>query len=124
MGQAIPLVAGGGYDHTFVLDRWGDGGVQFAARAVHPPTGRTLEVFTDQPCLQFYTGGMLPAVGSPTALVGRSGTTYDTYGGFCFETLAYPDAVNNPHFPDIVLRPSQTYHNTAIYRFGVTKKAS
>ncbi|XP_063230497.1 galactose mutarotase-like [Bacillus rossius redtenbacheri] len=140
MGKAIPLVAGGGYDHTFVLDRWGGdwaagageggcgggggGGVQFAARVVHPPTGRTLDLLTDQACLQLYTGSGLPELGSPGALTGRSGVAYDAHGGLCLEPHGYVDAVNHPHFPDPVLRPGQLYRHVAVYRFGVTKKAT
>ena len=113
LGVADPqLKAGRGYDHNFVLDKV-DGALSLAATMHEPATGRTLEVFTTEPGLQFYSGNFLDG-----KLVGKSGRPYVSRGAFCLETQHFPDAINHPAFPSIVLRPGQTYQSTTIYRFS------
>jgi aldose 1-epimerase len=106
------LVIGRGYDHNWVLDRHGSG-LELAARVVEPKSGRVLEVITDQPGIQFYSGNFLDGT-----LVGTSGRMYRQGDGFALETQHYPDSPNHPNFPSTVLRPGEVYETTTIYKFG------
>ncbi|WP_353951354.1 aldose epimerase family protein [Knoellia sp. S7-12] len=90
-----------GIDHTYVLAGSGD---RTVARLEHPDSGRALEVATDQPSLQVYTGNRLDG-----ALLGRGGTLLRQGDGICLETQQLPDAPNQPQFPSTVLRPGETY---------------
>ncbi len=108
------LKFGLGYDHNYVLNQSKPGEMVLAARVVEPTTGRTLEVETDQPGIQFYCGNFLKG-----DLTGKSGRPYNFRNGFCLETQHFPDSPNQPNFPSTVLRPGETYHHTCIYRFGV-----
>lgn len=109
------LAIAGGYDHNFVLDRGPAGGLTHAARVVEPTSGRTLDVFTDQPGLQFYTGNFLDGT-----IHGSGGTVYAHRGGFCLETQHFPDSPNHPGFPSTILRPGSTFRSRTVFRFGVT----
>jgi aldose 1-epimerase len=101
---------GGGYDHAWVLR---DGkGVRLAAVLKDPSSGRTMEVLTDQPAVQFYCGNFLDGTA-----VGKGGVKYQFRSGLCLETEGFPDAPNKPQFPSAVLRPGQTYHHTMVVRF-------
>jgi aldose 1-epimerase len=77
-----------------------------------PSSGRTMEVLTDQPGVQFYCGNFLDGTA-----VGKGGVKYQFRSGLCLETEGFPDAPNKPQFPSAVLRPGQTYHHTMIFRF-------
>jgi aldose 1-epimerase len=103
-----------GYDHNFVLNS-GGGKMALAAKVVEPATGRVLEVLTDQPGVQFYTGNFLN--GSAKG----KGKTYNFRDGFCLETQHFPDSPNHPKFPSTELKPGQTYRSTTIYRFSTEK---
>ncbi|HEY5220203.1 MAG TPA: aldose epimerase family protein [Gemmatimonadaceae bacterium] len=103
----------GGYDHNFVLNH-ADSGLVHAARVVEPTTGRTLDVYTDQPGVQFYTGNFLD--GSFAGI----GGTYGHRAGFALETQHFPDSPNHSNFPSVVLRPGQEFHSRTIFKFGVT----
>ncbi len=116
-GTHEQLVFGLGYDHNWVLNRTGTG-LEPAARVVEPTTGRTLEISTTEPGLQFYAGNFLPKDGS---LTGKGGRTYAYRSGFCLETQHFPDSPNQPAFPSTVLRPGETYRSRTAFRFGVTK---
>jgi aldose 1-epimerase len=105
------VVRGGGYDHNFVLDA-GGGPCTFAARVRDPESGRTLEVHTDQPGLQLYTGNSLP-----DALVGKGGRHYRSRHGFCLETQLFPDSPNRPSFPSPRLDPGQVYRQMTTWRW-------
>lgn len=101
-----------GFDHCFVLD--GEPGtVRAAARVTHPGSGRTLEVETDLPGLQVYTGNSLDG-----SLIGHGGT-YRQTAGLALEAQRFPDAPNQPTFPSAVLRPGETFRATILYRFGL-----
>ncbi|HEX4773402.1 MAG TPA: aldose epimerase family protein [Bryobacteraceae bacterium] len=102
-----------GYDHTFVLSKDGANGPGFAAKAVEPKSGRTLEVYTTQPGVQFYTGNHL--TGNVT---GKGGVVYAFRTGFCLETQSFPDSPNHPDFPSTELAPGDDYRSTTIYRFS------
>jgi aldose 1-epimerase len=106
------LVIGRGYDHNWVLDRRGSG-LELAARLTDPRSGRVLEVLTDQPGIQFYSGNFLDGT-----LVGTSGRMYRQGDGLALETQHYPDSPNHDNFPSTVLRPGERYDTTTIYRFS------
>ena len=108
------LKAGGGYDHNYVLNRAGDG-LSLTARATEPKSGRTLEVETTQPGVQFYCGNFLDGT-----LKGKSGRAYGKRSGFCLETQHFPDSPNQPKFPSVVLEPGREMKSATVYRFGVT----
>ena len=108
------LKFGNGYDHNFVL---GEGGtLRHAARVVDPASGRTLDVQTTEPGLQFYTSNYLDGT-----IRGTSGRPYVRRSAFCLETEHFPDSPNHPAFPSTVLRPGAEYHSKTIYTFGVAK---
>jgi aldose 1-epimerase len=110
--QYEQLVLGKGYDHNFVINRKGEG-MMMAARAYEPTSGRVLEVSTDQPGVQFYTGNFLDGT-----VTGKQGHVYKQRYGLCFETQHYPDSPNHPDFPTTVLKPGQKFHSTTIWRFS------
>ncbi|MVN76019.1 galactose-1-epimerase [Hymenobacter sp. HMF4947] len=113
IGERLAQVPGG-YDHNWVLNQ--SSGQHPAATVYEPTTGRTLEVTTDQPGVQFYTGNFLDG-----SLTGKGGTVYGKHAGFCLETQHFPDSPNQPKFPSTILRPGVTYHTTTTYKFGVRK---
>ncbi len=106
------LKLGKGYDHNFVLNRKGKG-MELAARVVEPTTGRVLEVLTDEPGVQFYTGNFLDGT-----VRGKGGKAYGRRSAFCLETQHFPDSPNHPKFPSTELKPGEKYQTTTIYRFG------
>lgn len=104
-----------GYDHNFVLQRTGPG-LSRAARVVEPGTGRTLEIATTEPGIQFYSGNFLDGT-----LTGKAGRSYGHRSGFCLETQHYPDSPNRPNFPSTVLRPGEEYRSQTVFTFGVAR---
>ena len=112
----IQLKYGSGYDHNFVLRGGPERTLRRIATVTEPTTGRSLEVESDQPGVQFYTGNFLDGT-----LTGKNGKVYPYRGGFCLEPQYFPDSPNRPDFPSAVLRPGETYRHTIIYRFGVVK---
>ena len=106
---------GKGYDHNFVLARKGPG-LARAAHVVDPKSGRTLEVSTTEPGVQFYSGNFLDGT-----IKGKGGHAYGQRTGFCLETQHYPDSPNQPSFPTTVLKPGETYKSTTVFSFGVQK---
>lgn len=108
-----------GYDLNYVLDKGLSERPEFAARVTEPKSGRTLEVLTTEPGLQFYTGNFLDGTN-----VGKGGAVYKQYNGFCLEAQKFPDSINKPEWKEKsnpVLRPGETYKQTTIYKFGVSK---
>ena len=112
IGQRIGQVEGGGYDHNFVLNDPGPQ-MRLCAQVRDPGSGRVMEIRTDQPGVQLYT-----ANGLDGKITGVSGKPYPKYGAFCLETQHYPDSVNHPKFPTVVLRPGQRYHTVTTHRFS------
>ncbi|MEW2355027.1 aldose epimerase family protein [Spirillospora sp. NPDC029432] len=106
------ILIGQGYDHNYVLDRAGSG-LARAARVTEPSSGRTMEVLTTEPGLQFYSGNFLTGT-----LKGTSGKVYRQGDGFCLETQHFPDSPNQPRFPSTTLRPGQVYDTTTVYAFS------
>ena len=109
------LKNGGGYDHNWVLSRKGPGR-QVAARVTDPKSGRTLEVSTTEPGLQFYTGNFLDGT-----ITGKGGWVYQRRNAFCLETQHFPDSPNQPKFPSTILRPGASYDSQTMFRFGVAR---
>jgi aldose 1-epimerase len=104
---------GGGYDHTLVLNR-PDSGLSVAAVLWDPASGRTLEVRTTEPGVQFYSGNFLDGT-----LTGKGGVVYQRRTGMCLETQHYPDSPNQPAFPSTILRAGETYESRTVWKFGV-----
>lgn len=104
---------GQGYDHNFVINNKGKV-LSKAARVEEIVSGRTLEVFSNAPCMQFYTGNFID--GTET---GDSGKKYERRTAFCLEPQHFPDAVNKATFPSVILEPGQVYDQKIIYRFGL-----
>jgi aldose 1-epimerase len=101
---------GMGYDHNYVLNH---PGAKTAAAVVYEPTsGRVMEVFTDHPGIQFYSGNFLD--GSIDGL----GGAYRRHGGFCLETQDFPNSPNHPQFPSIILRPGERYRQFGLFKFS------
>jgi len=103
---------GKGYDHNWVLDS-GGGKLAEAAEVYEPTTGRVMQVWTDQPGVQFYTGNFLDGT-----ITGKGGKVYQHRAALCLETQHFPDSPNHPKFPSTELKPGQKYHTVTIYRFS------
>ncbi|MCX5653325.1 MAG: galactose mutarotase [Planctomycetota bacterium] len=110
IGERIAQVEGG-YDHNYVL-RAGDP-IHLAAKVVDPKSGRIMEIFTDQPGVQFYSGNFLDGT-----VTGKGGVVYKKHYGFCLETQHFPDSPNKPDFPPVVLKPGETYKHIMIHKFS------
>jgi aldose 1-epimerase len=130
------LKAGNGYDHNFVLNKTAGGStgpalrteesagskgrglllLEHAARVVDPKSGRTLDVSTSEPGVQFYTGNFLDGT-----VTGKSGHVYQRRAGLCLETQHFPDSPNHPDFPSTILRPGTRFQSRTVFTFGVTK---
>jgi aldose 1-epimerase len=101
----------GGYDHNFVLNRKGSE-LTLAARMYEPQSGRVMEVLTNQPAIQLYSGNFLDGT-----ITGKKGKTYPKYYAFCLEPEYYPDSPNQPAFPSTLLNPGETHENIMVFRF-------
>jgi aldose 1-epimerase len=113
------LKFGAGYDHCWVLSGPREKGITLAARLHDPKSGRILEVFTNQPAVQFYAANWVDEShfrGENPA--GKGGRAYGKRSGCCLETENFPDAPNHPDFPSAVLRPGETYRHILIHRFA------
>lgn len=102
---------GSGYDHNFVINRQ-PLSPAIAARVYEPKSGRTLEVHTTEPGVQFYTANFLEGTG-------KSGHVYQKRDAFCLETQHFPDSPNQPMFPTTTLRPGKTFQSRTVYAFSV-----
>ncbi len=107
------LEYGGGFDHNWVLNRKGDG-LELAATVYEPTSGRLMEVLTEEPGLQYYSGNFLDG-----SIVGKRGVAYEKRDGFCLETQHFPDSPNHPSYPSTTLRPGEVYETITVYRFSV-----
>lgn len=106
------LEHGMGYDHNFALNKEGEE-LSLAAKVHEPNSGRTMEIFTTEPGIQFYGGNFMD--GSDT---GKFGKPLEFREAFCLEPQHYPDAPNQPNFPSILLEPGETYNTVSVYRFS------
>jgi aldose 1-epimerase len=111
IGKEIDQVKGG-YDHNFVINRK-DSGMAVAVELYDPESGRHLTVKTTQPGIQFYTGNFLDG-----ALTGHDSKKIAKHGALCLETQHFPDSPNQPSFPNTILGPGQTFHETTVYLFS------
>jgi aldose 1-epimerase len=105
------LKKGHGYDHNWVLDSGGK--FSEAAEVYESSSGRVLQVLTDQPGVQFYTGNFLDGT-----ITGKDGKVYQRRYALCLETQHFPDSPNHPKFPTTELKPGQKYHTVTIFRFS------
>lgn len=101
-----------GYDHNFVLNAGGKS-LARAARVVEPKSGRVMEVLTTEPGVQLFTANFMDG-----HMKGTGGVVYPKHAGLCLETQHYPDSINKPGFPSVVLRPGQTFNSTTVFRFS------
>lgn len=101
----------GGYDHNFCINGF-DGTLKKAAEVTEPVSGRTLEVFTDLPGIQFYAGNFLKGI------IGKGNKPMNKRTGFCLETQYYPDSPNQPTFPSCVFDAGQEYRAVTVFKFS------
>ncbi|HEU4634078.1 MAG TPA: aldose epimerase family protein, partial [Flavisolibacter sp.] len=113
----VQLKYGNGYDHNFVLNKKGNRGLQHAATAIGDKSGIEMEVFTDQPGLQFYGGNFMQ---SKNTIKGKHKDDFRT--AFCLETQHFPDSPNEPSFPTTVLNKGEVYGTSSVYRFTVRNR--
>lgn len=111
----VQLKNGNGYDHNWVLNTNGDI-TKPAARLTSPQSGITLEVYTNEPGIQVYTGNFLDG-----SVQGKKGITYNQRASVCLETQHYPDSPNKPQWPSVILEPGQTYNSECIFKFSIAK---
>ena len=114
--ENIQLKNGLGYDHCWVLNDQNTG-VRFVASAYEPVSGRLLEVFSDEPGIQFYSGNFLDGT-----LPSKNKGMYQHRSGFCFETQHYPDSPNQKNFPSVRLNPGEKYNSKTVFRLSAVSK--
>lgn len=112
IGQDIGSVKGG-YDHNWVLNKK-DASLQKVAVLSDSITGRSLEVYTTEPGLQFYTGNFLDG-----KFINRDGKAINRHTALCMETQHFPDSPNKPNFPSTILKPGEKYHSETVYKVVV-----
>ncbi|WP_338358534.1 aldose epimerase family protein [Yeosuana marina] len=105
---------GQGYDHNFVLNQ-SLKALNYAAKVIEPVSGRVMEVYTNEPGLQFYGGNFLDG-----SVFGKQGKVYKYRSAFCLETQHFPDSPNHPNFPTTQLKPGEEYYSICIYKFLTT----
>ena len=113
--EFIQLKNGNGYDHNWVLNTNGDIR-QLAAKLTSPESGISLEVYTNEPGIQVYSGNFLDGT-----LSGKKGIVYNKRASACLETQHYPDSPNKPEWPSVILEPGQTYQSECVFKFTVEK---
>jgi aldose 1-epimerase len=109
----LQLKIGRGYDHNWVLNRTGDRGLSPAGKLHEPESGRTMEIFTTEPGIQFYSGNFLDG-----SVRGKTGKVYGRHSGLCLETQHFPDSPNQPNFPSTILRANERYASTTVFKFS------
>lgn len=114
IGASIHEVPGLGYDHNYVLDSGKEKeGLKHAAKLKDPSSSRALSLWTTAAGMQFYTGNYVNGV------VGKGGATYGKHSGVCLETQGFPNAINQPNFPSVVVQPGEKYRHTMLFEFSV-----
>ncbi len=106
---------GKGYDHNWVLNKK-EKEFTLAAKVKEPTSGRVMEVWTDEPAMQFYSGNFLSGA---NADIGKGGKPYKFRSALCLEAQHHPDSPNHPNFPSTVLKPGEVYKQKTVYRFLV-----
>ena len=114
IGERIDLVgdAPKGYDHCYMVNRKPSEEMALCAFVFNPLSGRTLELWTTAPGVQFYTANFLTGQQA-------FGRTFAKHAAFCLETQHFPDSPNQPSFPNAILRPGETYRHKSIFKFGI-----
>lgn len=113
VGESIHEV-GLGYDHNYVLDCGEEKeGLKHAAKVRDPSSSRVLNLWSNAPGMQFYTGNYVDGVH------GKVGAVYNKHAGICLETQGFPNAINTPNFPSVVVQPGEKYRNTMLFEFSV-----
>jgi aldose 1-epimerase len=107
------LIFGKGYDHNYILNKEG-GELSFCAKSVSPKTGIVMETYTTEPGVQLYTGNYLTG-----KFVAKEGKHYPMRSAFCLETQHFPDSINRPEYPSVVLRPGEVFKSQTIYKFSI-----
>jgi aldose 1-epimerase len=110
----LQLTRGKGYDHNFVLNKTDFGELSLAATVVETKSGRKMEVFTEEPGMQFYGGNFFQSKD-----IGKYGKAFGYRESFALETQHYPDSPNQPNFPSIILNPGEVYSTKTIYKFSL-----
>ncbi|MDR0530374.1 MAG: galactose mutarotase [Bacteroidales bacterium OttesenSCG-928-I14] len=111
----IQLIYGNGYDHNFIINRVdNDNNLVYAAKVLSPDTGITMEVYTTEPGIQFYTGNYLDG-----SFIGKNGHIYPKRSAFCLETQHYPDSIHFPEYPPVILLPNEVFLSKTEYRFTI-----
>jgi len=116
-GQDAQLLVGKGYDHNWVIGRGPAAAPRLVARVEDPATGRVMEILSNQPGLQFYSGNFLDG-----SFTGKHGHIYRQGDGLALEPQLFPDTPNRPEFGSARLDPGQTYENHIIYRFATSAR--
>ncbi|MCL6275593.1 galactose mutarotase [Muricauda sp. 2012CJ35-5] len=108
----------GGYDHNYVLNSnpTNTDSLTFAARVIEPESGRTMEVYTNEPGIQFYSGNFMDG-----SVQSKNGNAYVKRGAFCLETQHFPNSPNQDSFPSTVLNPGEKYTSVCVYKFGIVE---
>jgi len=135
LGTAMAKLAEVGFDDNYCVVKGTDQQLSFVAGVSHDESGRTLEIYSDQPGVQFYTSNYMPdpenniypsgkkpapkAPNNGQPLNGKNGAKYRKHGAFALETQKYPDSVNHANFPSVIVNPGDVYRHEVIYRFGV-----
>jgi aldose 1-epimerase len=115
-GRHPQIVLGRGYDHNYVL-RGPSGTLRLAARLEDPVSGRRMDILSDQPGIQFYSGNFIDGTA-----VGKSGKVYRMGDGVALEPQHFPDSPNRPNFPSVRLDPGREYKNVMVFRLGVAPR--
>lgn len=112
--ENIQLKNGGGYDHNYLLNQIKVNGMNHAATVVGDRSSIQMDIYTQEPGLQFYSGNFMQSKNTF-----KSGAKDDYRTAFCLETQHFPDAPNQPNFPSIILNPGETYHTISEYKFSI-----
>ncbi len=115
IGRDIDSVKGG-YDHNFVLNRKDSSSLQKVVELSDSISGRTMEVYTTQPGLQFYTGNFLDGT-----FRNHGGNPITKHSALCLETQHFPDSPNQPNFPSTILKPGEKYHEVTVYKIKLNQ---
>jgi len=106
------LKIGNGYDHNYVLNKTSEGTLDFAAKVTGDITGISMEVYTTEPGMQFYSGNFMDGTN-----VFKGGAKDDFRTAFALETQHFPDSPNKPAFPNTVLKPGEVFRSETVYKF-------
>lgn len=104
---------GKGYDHTFILNKKSADEYSYAGYCLSPKSGIKMDILTTEPGMQVYTGNWMTG-----NFEGKQGKRYPARSAVCFETQHYPDSINKPHYPSVILRPEESFNSRTTYRFS------